>query len=320
MQAQKNGSVAVPMVEVLVTTAAISAEEEITADKLRLEQWPADRVPQGASPDLSEFEGRFAKVPLFAGEPVLDMKLMDEVEDKVVPRGYTVVSLEAGRDGTANLVSPGDRVDLRGFFVKGEMFARDMALDVLTGVKVYGVNGITKFDPEQPRNRSARDIQLLIRKADVEAFDFAKKYGDISLSLGSPSTDDETIPEGEQSEAARQFMRDLQERRQEQERLRQLAQREEPEEPGKTEPAGKKTTFRMMKMHEGKLTEYEWLEGEALPRVLRVIDNERSDGAGSTETSTGAVDDSGDALETDFLRGADSPFFSPAGTEPAETN
>ncbi len=314
MQAQ-NGSSTIAMAEILVTTAAVSAEEQITADKLRLEQWPADRVPQGASPDLSKFEGRFAKVPLFAGEPVLEMKLMDEVEDKVVPRGYTVVSLDAGRDGTANLVSPGDRVDIRGFFTKGEMFAQDMALDVLIGVKVYGVNGVTKFDPEQPRTRSARDIQLLIRKADVEAFDFAKKYGDISLSLGSPSTDDETIPEDQASEAARKFMRDLRERREEQERLRKLAEMEQPAEPEETEPVGKKTTFRMLKMQNGKLTEYEWLEGEALPRVLRVIDNESGGDAGSSEATDDATDGAGPAPGGDFLQGADSPFFAPPGGE-----
>lgn len=312
MQAQKGAS-SVEMVEILVTTVAISPEEEITPDKLRLEQWPADKVPPGSSADLTTFEGRFAKVPLFSGEPMLDLKLMDEVEDKVVPRGYTVVSLEAGRDGTANLVSPGDRVDIRGFFPKGEMFARDMALDVLTGVKVYGVDGITKFDPEEPRNRSARNIQLLIRKADVEAFDFAKKLGEISLSLGSPTADDENVSEGDASEAARKFMKDLQERRDEQERLRKLAQQTEQEEPAEAEPTAKKTSFTMIRMQNGKLTEYEWLEGETLPRVLRVIDNEGSDDSSSDTSATGTTNDSADTAGTDFLRGADSPFFAPEG-------
>jgi hypothetical protein len=156
---------------------------------------------------------------------------------------------------------------------------------------------------------------LLIRKADVEAFDFAKKYGDISLSLGSPSTDDESIPEGQPSEAARKFMRDLQERREEQERLRKLAEMEEPAEPEAPEPSGKKTTFRMLKMQNGKLTEYEWLEGEALPRVLRVIDNEGSGDAASTEPAPDVTDDAGAAPGGDFLQGADSPFFAPPAGE-----
>jgi len=313
MQAQgKHKTIA--LVEILVATQAIDAEEEITADKLRLEQWPADRAPTGSSSELSEFEGRFAKVQLFPGEPMLDLKLMNEVEDKVVPRGYTVVSLQAGRDGTVNLVSPGDRVDIRGFFTKGEMFARDMALDVLTGVKVYGIDGITKFDPEEPRTRSARDIQLLIRKADVEAFDFAKKLGEISLSLGSPSTDDATIAEGEPSDDARTFLKDLQDRRDEHEieRLRKLGEETVSVETEVVERAPKKATFRMTKMVNGRLIEYEWVEGESLPRVVGdtgALDPSTTDDSGDLNADTSTLN------SDDYLRGADSPFFAPEGGE-----
>jgi pilus assembly protein CpaB len=309
MQAQ-TGNATVAMVEILVTNQAINPEEQITADKLRLEQWPADRVPKGSSAELSKYEGRYAKVQLFAGEPMLDLKLMNEVEDKVVPRGYTVVSLPAGRDGTVNLVSPGDRVDIRGFFTKGEMFARDMALDVLTGVKVYGIDGITKFDPDQPRTRSARDIQLLIRKADVEAFDFAKKLGEISLSLGSPSIDDENTPEGEPSEDARTFLKDLQDRRDEHERLRKLANQEQLIEPEPAEVAPKKPTFRMTKMVNGRLIEYEWVEGESLPRV---VGDTGALELSATDDSTEPSTDQKAPRADDSLQGADSPFFAPEG-------
>lgn len=310
MQAQNGGS-SVEMVEILVTTVAINPEEEITADKLRLEQWPSDRVPSGSSAELADFEGRYAKVQLFAGEPMLGLKLMDEVADKVVPAGYVVVSLPAGRDGTVNLVSPGDRVDIRGFFTRGEMFPRDMSLVVLTGVKVYGIDGVTKFDPEQPRTRSARDIQLLIRKADVEAFDFAKKLGEISLSLGSPSPDDDNIPEGEPSEAARRFMKDLQDRRDEHERLRKLAEQEPTVEVVQANEGPKKPTFQIKKIVEGRMIVYEFTEGDPVPKVI--ADTGGLD-IGPTEPSEG--DGQGDPnapAGEDFLRGADSPFFQPSG-------
>ncbi|MCO8121774.1 Flp pilus assembly protein CpaB [Stieleria sp. TO1_6] len=312
MQAQPN-SQPTKMVEILVTTQAINLEEEITPDKLRLEQWPADRVPTGSSSELAKFEGRYAKVPLFAGEPMLDLKLMNDVEDKVVPRGYAVVSLPAGRDGTVNLVRPGDRVDIRGFFTKGDMFPRDMALDVLTGVKVYGIDGITKFNADEPRNRSARDIQLLIRKADVEAFDFAKQLGEISLSLGSPSADDASIPEGDTSVAAKKFLEDLKDFREEQRRLR-LAQSEEP---AQTDPEAKKATFRMTKMVNGRLIEYEWVQGATLPRVVG--------DTGPLELATPDSDQTSDTLTSqtaptsdDYLRGADSPFFVPTDDSTTE--
>ncbi|MEM6472429.1 MAG: Flp pilus assembly protein CpaB [Planctomycetota bacterium] len=310
MQA-KSGST-VEMAEILVTTVSVNPDEEITADKLRLEQWPADKVPQGASADLSQFAGRFAKVPLFAGEPMLDQKLMNEVEDNVVPRGYTVVAIDAGRDGTASLLKPGDRVDLRGFFPKGEMFARNTALDVLTGVKVWAIDGVTKFDEDEPRSRNARNIQLLIRKADVDAFDFAKKLGEISLVLGSPAPSDENISDGEMSEKAQKFMKDLQDRRDEQERLLRASRNNGPDPQPTTNSGPAKEKFRVKKIVDGRIIVFEFTEGDPVPRII--ADTGALDLGLTTESTSDSDTATQDTATTggdDYLRGADSPFFAP---------
>ncbi|KAA5542109.1 Flp pilus assembly protein CpaB [Roseiconus nitratireducens] len=315
MQAH-NDTGTLEMVEVLVTTQAIDAEEQITPDKLRLEQWPADRIPKGASADLTKFDGRYAKQPLFEGEPMLDQKLMNELKDLVVPQGYSVVSLPAGNDGTINLVRPGDRVNIRGFFTKGQMFPRDMALDVLTGVKVYGVDGITKFEDDVKRSRSARNVQLLIRKADVEAFDFAKKLGDISISLGSPSTEDTSIPEGEASPAALAFLTDLQEYRAEQERLRKMAEAEpQVQETVAATKKPRKATFRMTKMVNGRLIEYEWADDDGLPRVVGDTGSLDSPGEDIGTDVTTPEKDLRFPSSDDYLRGTESPFFAPSSEE-----
>ena len=319
------GTASIEMVEILVTTQAINAEEEITADKLRLEKWPADRIQPGASNELAKFEGRFAKVPLFEGEPMLDQKLMDEVADMVVPKGYTVVSLPAGRDGTVNLVRPGDRVDIRGFFAEG-VFPRDTVLSVLTGVKVYAIDGITKFDPEEKRSRTARDIQLLIRKADNQAFDFAKKYGEISLSLGSPTADDDSIPLEQPSSAAEKFVEDLDKYRAEQDRLKKEAEAAKIVEPTQTEdevivPQEDTFLFRQQKMHKGRIIVYEWHKGESIPRIVAdtgALDlGDRDTGADDTTDGSAAgagAAPSGGGEDQSFLQGGDSPFFDPPGT------
>ncbi|MEL6104698.1 MAG: Flp pilus assembly protein CpaB [Planctomycetota bacterium] len=309
------GTASIEMVEILVTTQAISAEEEITPDKLRLEKWPVDRVPQGASMELTQFEGRFAKVPLFEGEPMLDQKLMDEVADMVVPKGYTVVSLPAGRDGTVNLVRPGDRVDIRGFFAEG-VFPRDTVLGVLTGVKVYAIDGVTKFDPEEKRSRTARDIQLLIRKADNQAFDFAKKYGEISLSLGSPTADDETLPIDQPSAAAQKFVEDLDKYRAEQERLKKEAEAVKVSEPTETDvetiPREDTFLFRTTKYHNGRIIVYEWHKGESVPRVVADTGHLDLGNRDISDTPDGEPAPSGEpngGEEESFLEEGDSPFF-----------
>ena len=225
---QANSSnTSVQMVEIIVATQEIEEQGEITAEKLRLEQWPADKVPKGASADLKAFEGRFARQPIFSGEPIIDIKLMNEKDDVIVPKGYSVVSMPADRDGTVNLVRQGDRVDVRGFFEKGNMFARDTSLVVLSGVKVFAIDGQTRFDPEEKRKSNARNLQLLIRKADEDAWSFARKYGEISLTLGSPSAEDSDVPVEQASATAKKFMADLIAYREERERQRKLALEEE---------------------------------------------------------------------------------------------
>ena len=79
------GNAVLETVEIFVTTQAISAQEEITADKIKLEHWPANKVPQGSSNDLAELQGRYAKQSMYAGEIVMSAKLMNEKDDVIVP-------------------------------------------------------------------------------------------------------------------------------------------------------------------------------------------------------------------------------------------
>lgn len=322
MQAH-SGNGSVEMVEIFVTTQAIDEQEELTADKLRLEQWPADKVPQGSSADLAAFEGRFARQPFYAGEPVLDLKLMNEKEDIIVPKGYSVVSMPADRDGTVNLVRQGDRVDVRGFFEQGDTFARDTTLIVLSGVKVFAIDGQTKDDPEAPRTRSPKNLQLLIRKADEDAWSFAQRYGEISLTLGSPSPEDENVPEGEASPTAQKFLTDLENYRQERERLRKLAleQGQESEAPEIVEVAAKpkaeKPEFTTIKIHKGRIIEYGWFKDESVPRILSDTGLEDFSNTPSTTDTTPTTDTGSDSGTGFDPTGEDSPFFAPpagAGT------
>ncbi|TWU02772.1 Flp pilus assembly protein CpaB [Stieleria varia] len=314
MQAN-NGASTVAMVDIFVTTQAVEEQEEITADKLRLEQWPADRVPAGASSDLKSFEGRFARQPLYAGEPVLDIKLMNDKQDIIVPRGYRVVSMPADRNGTVNLVRQGDRVDVRGFFEQGDTFAQDTSLVVLSGVKVFGIDGKTKFDPDEKRTGTAKNIQLLIRQSDEDAWSFAQQYGEISLSLGSPSADEADIADGEASPTAKKFLNDLREYRQERERQRQLALAEQTKEDAPAKVAAKPAKkqeyeFKITKLGpDGRMQEYGFLPGESIPVLLN--DTRMTDSTEEPQTSDTTSQGATDSGQDFDLTGQDSPFFAP---------
>ena len=48
----------------------------MTSQVLKLEQWPKDKIPAGAISRIEDVEGRRARTKLYAGEPILEHKLL----------------------------------------------------------------------------------------------------------------------------------------------------------------------------------------------------------------------------------------------------
>ncbi|QDT13704.1 Flp pilus assembly protein CpaB [Planctomycetes bacterium K23_9] len=312
-----SGSGTTETVEIFVTAQEIGDQEEITADKIRLEHWPADRVPQGATSDLAALEGRFAKQLFLAGEPVLEAKLMNEKNDIIVPKGYRVVSMKADQNsGIANLVKQGDRVDVDAYFTKNELFPETKTMTILSGVKVFALDGKTKHDPEAVKARSVRTISLAIRNADHEAWMLAQRNGEVSLSLGNPSAYESDVPEGEVSATGQKFLTWMADHRKEQERLAAEAKARAADTPTvevveNTTPEAKKKVFRTTSIVAGRMRVYEWTEGDPIPRLIA------DTGAGVTIGELDDIDPTGNKTpagekdELSHLNGEESPFFQP---------
>jgi pilus assembly protein CpaB len=317
MQANSGSGVA-ETVEIFVTAQAIGEQEEITADKIRLEHWPADRVPSGATADLGALEGRYAKQMFLAGEPVLELKLMNEKNDIMVPKGFRVVSMKADQNsGIANLVKQGDRVDVDAYFTKNELFPETKTMNILAGVKVFAIDGKTKHDPEAVRTRSARTISLAIRNADHEAWMLAQRNGEVSLSLGSPGNYSDNVPEDEASPSGQNFLTWMADHRAEQERLAAEAKakaiRDAQVEPADALdiPPPKKNTFRQVVMSNGRMKVYEWTEGSPVPKIIADtgLEHQQHDIEPNDQSTSQLPTNEQDELS--HLNGDESPFFQP---------
>jgi len=319
MQAQNTGQV-LETVEIFVTAQAIAGNEQITPEKIRLEQWPADKVPEGATKDMTALEGKYAKQTFYAGEPVLPVKLVSDRDGMIVPKGFIVVSMKAdAENGITSLVRQGDRVDVNGYFQKSEVIPRTMLQTVLTGVRVFAIDGETKRSEteETKRGYTPRTISLLIRKADNEAWNYARELGKLSLSLGAPGDYPDTVDDSEQSESAANFLQWLADHQTAKQAAALLAQQvDEPPPPETPVVAPKRATFRMLKMGEnGQMIEYEFTEGSLVPRIIAQTSGPSSD----TRDAQDAMDASrnagrdiparGDDDEYSYLTGEDSPFF-----------
>jgi pilus assembly protein CpaB len=276
--------------EIFVAAREIGEATKLTADMMTLEQWPADRVPQGATNDLTLLEGKIANQRFFAGEPVMLAKLIEDGDqlNARIPDGFSVVSMAAdGAKSVGNLVRPGDRVNVMAWFSKSDQIPETGVRTVLRGVKVFAVDGRTTRSTKSTDPESANaptTVSLLIYKSDEEAWTYASELGRIRLSLSGP---DDTADTKETRQAGEQFLAWL--------RTHQTAP---PAEvvvtPTAVEPP--RAGFKMLKLHGEHWTEYEVPAGNSPP----VITATSVTGAQGGSKNTGNV-----------LTGGDSPFFEP---------
>ncbi|HBJ34455.1 MAG TPA: Flp pilus assembly protein CpaB [Planctomycetaceae bacterium] len=283
--------------EIFVAAREIGEATQLTADMMTLEQWPADRVPQGATNDLTLLEGKIANQRFFAGEPVMLAKLIDDGAqlNARIPEGFSVVSMAAeGAKSVGNLVRPGDRVNVMAWFSKSDQIPETGVRTVLRGVKVFAVDGRTtrSTKPNDSELTGAPNtVSLLIYKSDEEAWTYASELGRIRLSLSAP---DDTADTQETRQAGEQFLAWL--------RTHQTPPKAEVVVAAPTvEP--QRSGFKMLKLHGEHWTEYEVPAGNSPPVVTATSVNGSQ---GGTKNSGGGV-----------LTGGDSPFFAPSDPIPS---
>ena len=296
-------------VEVFVAAVDINVGDEITPERIRLEAWPADKVPQGTTGDLEQMESKYAKQRIYAGEPIVPVKLMD-VNWTAVPKGYQTVGISASGINIARVIQPGDRVDVTAYFTKSDLIPRDIVKQVLLGVRVYSLDGDTERLVGEHRKTNVRTIELMIHKNDMEAWTWANELGKIRLSLGS---DDDYTSEDGSNEAGKEFLTWL---HTQQERLEQSDQptvsttdtTTVATEPKKIKEKG----FVTIKMSgDGKMEKWLFVEGE-LPRLLGVVggESDKEEELGK-ERDYEVAGEEAEEGEHSYLNGKDSPFFQP---------
>jgi pilus assembly protein CpaB len=298
-QAHQGGSTA----EIFVAKVAIDIGEEITPERIRLEQWPVDRILPGATGNFELLEETYAKQRFYAGEPIMPVKLMDE-NWTTVPKGYRVVAMPASDVNIANLIQPGDRVDVVAFFKKSELIPRSMTKTVLMGIRVYALDGDMERRAGEDRPKTLRNIQLLIHEKDMDAWTYARELGTVRLSLGSDA--DYRNDDGS-NEAGQEFLTWLEDYRERQE--------EAPEKPrvkkvDKSNDGG----FSMIKMVGDRMLEY-WIVPGRLPVLVGEVGGEGpGSGRGSGGGGGGLGGGGGDAGTDEdddysYLNGEGSPLF-----------
>jgi pilus assembly protein CpaB len=184
-------TVSLPTRPVIVAAQDLELGSELKQDDLRVVEWPANAVPNGAFSKTDELTGRGLLMPVIQNEPILPMKLASKEAGAglppLIPAGLRAVSVRVNEViGVAGYVLPGTRVDVVATANPTEQRADMTSKVVLTNVLVLAAG--TKFeqasDKGEPQPVSV--VTLLVTPEESERLTLASTEGKIQLALRNP--------------------------------------------------------------------------------------------------------------------------------------
>ena len=313
----KNGqTVAVETTPIYVALQNINLGDPIDDGLVSLEEWPKNKVPVGAITRWEDLEDRRPRTIIFAGEPLMDGKLLAKGQrsDPIsgIPSGMRLktVSVDA-RKSAAGLLSPGDRVDVQIFVHRNERenIPHPFTKIFLQNIRVYAVDQAVQRDADGTEARTvAKTVSLVVTPEQANRITTAENLGEISLIPRHP--DDDTIVEDWETDSGDIFARSDANSREKEREASRLSEggmpgaiREEYQNTG-VDPA--ELAFKMKIIYPGEVAEVKFNHETGEPLEEYVNQNQSNSsypaavGAqGSTQPSGGA-DTEAESMEADF--------------------
>ncbi len=197
------GAGTITMEQILVAKADIDIGAVLDANSVQLEEWPANKVPEGAVRALEEVNGKFPQARFYKGEPILLAKISDKFRNAAggIPPGYRTSTIKVDEDTVMEGIGPGDRVDVMVFLRKGEGIQQTGVYPIIKNVRVFSKGAETErvVDAKSGQATRARTISLLVKLAQCQEIALAAQMGKITLALRNPKDDpaddrDEMVP------------------------------------------------------------------------------------------------------------------------------
>lgn len=176
-----------PLREILVAARDLQIEEVLTAELIKVQKRPAKSVPSGSFSSFKDVDKRWLKIPILAGEPIVEAKLAERGTPMgLLPRiekGKRAFSLEVNEEiGVAGFIQPDHHVDVvlaRNNRVNAPGTTRSET--ILQDVPVLASGQATsRLDDKAVQ---VRTVTLALTPEEVEAVVSARAEGELSLSL-----------------------------------------------------------------------------------------------------------------------------------------
>jgi pilus assembly protein CpaB len=177
-------------VRIAVAANQLGFGTPLTGDNVRLVNWPADSVPQGAFTSTEPLmKGHVAVRPMVIGEPVLASKISGldgraSISNNL-PEGMRAVSIPINEvSGVGGFVAPGDIVDViltRNIPGDGAQDQDKMTNVVLEAVPVLGIDQLA--DDKKTDPKVAKTATLQVDQFGAQKLVLAQHIGSLSLAL-----------------------------------------------------------------------------------------------------------------------------------------
>jgi pilus assembly protein CpaB len=180
-----------------IAVAALDVEpgRRVAADAVRLVEWPAASLPDGAYSEAQKLEGRVLKSSILRGEPYTEAKLAPAGTlgglSAVIAEGKRAITVRVNDVvGVAGFALPGNFVDIIVNTRHGQAGRRagkapeaeqDISKIVLERILVLAVAQEVGRDDTKPRVVNA--VTLEVTPEQAEKLDLARSVGNLSLVL-----------------------------------------------------------------------------------------------------------------------------------------
>jgi len=180
---------------IAVANADIELGGRISAEMIRMVDWPSNSVPQGAFIDPNPLNGRVVLVSLQRGEPFTEARLAP-VGSKgglsaVVPEGRRAMTVRVNDVvGVAGFALPGTYVDVmvntqaEGGQRGGD---RDRSISKIVLERILVLAVAQEADRDSTKPKVVNAVTLEVTPRDAEVLDLARSVGTLSLVLRNPS-------------------------------------------------------------------------------------------------------------------------------------
>lgn len=176
--------------KIVVASSDVNLGQRLAPDMLKLVEWPADGLPQGALSDPLKLSGRVLKTSVLRGEPLSEAKLAPAGTlgglSALISEGKRAITVRVNDViGVAGFALPGNYVDIivstQKDMESSKMMDREISKIVLERILVLAVAQEVSRDDTKPRVVNA--VTLEVTPAQAENLDLARSVGTLSLAL-----------------------------------------------------------------------------------------------------------------------------------------